>query len=227
MSLIFDKPNTIFPKRWAKAGDTLYVYDSKNLGLKCYIKAASYKDTVLLADDASEVNEGDLVTNARYCPDITIKNTTITNRRSRLCLQAANSIDIHDCDIDICPYLAAIYISAAFHYWGEAGSVKDVNIYNNNIILPSLEGAINIQKQKLAPPYGIYIKTKDKKSLYRYKNISVHNNKIDGSIYVESTDCISIKSNNIKTTGKTIETEDCTAIDVSDNNETIISSAAL
>lgn len=227
LSLIFDKPNSIFPKRWTKTGDTLYVYDRKSLVLKCRIKVLSYKDALLLADDASEVNKGDFVINARYLPDITIKNTTITNSRSRICLQSANSVDIHDCNIDICPHLAAIYISAAFHYWGEAGSVKDVNIYNNKILLPSLKDAADVQKKKIAPPYGVYIKTEDVNSLYRYKNISIHNNKIDGSISVSSTDGISIKSNDIKTTGSTIEIKSCTDVEISDNKETIVCSSNL
>lgn len=226
LSLIFDKPNALFPKRWTQPGDLLYVYDKDNLGLKCKIKSVSCNEEKLVVDDASMVNAGDFITNANYCPDICIRNTTFTNSRSRLCLQSANSIDIHDCNIDICSRLAAIYISAAFRYWGEAGSVKDVNIYNNRISQPSLEGASEIQKQN-TDPIAIRVKTEDIKSFYRYSNINIHNNQIEGRIFVASTDGVVIKSNQIKAKKPTVETANCTDTNIVDNDESVVCDANL
>ena len=109
---------------------------------------------------------------------------------------------------------------------GEAGSVKDVNIYNNRISQPSREGASEIQKQT-TDPYAIRVKTEDIKSFYRYSNINIHNNKIEGRIFVASTDGVVIKSNQIKAKKPTVETANCTDTNIVDNDESVVCDADL
>ncbi len=202
MTVTFDKPGALFPARWGAAGDTLIVYDGQTLRDKGEITLTSADggNLQIRPDSAVQILPGDYVVNRAYIPEITIRNTTAVNSRSRFCIQAAEKLEISRCYFDMVGFLSPVYISSAFRYWGEGGWVENVDIHDNEIRMPFDPDANPIMRP------AIWIRVNDINAMTglptganppqtRYLNIRIRNNTIAGTIEASHCEGLEITGN--------------------------------
>ncbi len=201
LSLVFDKPDALFPKRWGRAGDTLLVYDGETLAEKARVRVASVQgngETLLLdAADAGKVSFGDYVVNMAYIPDeVILRHCTAFNCTSRIVIQAARRVEICGCRTKG----VSLYFSSACRYWGEGGLVENVDIHDNEVrMLPALNGSgwnapavwmrVNDRKPGTTENIG---KTPPRP---RYRNLRSHGNVIEGRLDISNCDGVEIVNN--------------------------------
>lgn len=196
LDLFFDKLTPLFPKRWGKSGDSLYLYDGKSLQRKAELRIKSVKENIItLTPDHSktQIEKGDYVINKEYCPEIIIRDCEMLFCRSRFCIQAASKMDFYNNRL-ISRSAVPLYISAAFRTWGEGGFVRDISIYENEIV--KLEEPL--LPSEFANPRAIWIRINENDPAaikLRYRNIRIFHNKITGIVDVTHVDGLEISDN--------------------------------
>lgn len=198
LTLYFDKPSAIFPKRWGRTGDVLAVFDSETLELKTKIRIGTIMENELTfsADPAApEIQPGDYVVNVYYRPEITIRNCTGLRSRSRIVIQSAERAEICGCRFDFSAFNVPVYISSAFRGWGEAGIVENVSVHDNELLClkaPGQSGSLT------ASPKAVWIRVNDhdpKSVKTRYRNIRIFRNRIAGDVVADNVDSLEISGN--------------------------------
>lgn len=185
-TLIFDKENPIFPKRWGKAGDVIRVYEKETLRIKGETRLTYASENQIAAENSELLEEGDFVVNTEYCPDIVIRSCVAQKSRARIAVQAAKSLLVENCTLRQCPIKPQLYISAAFRYWGEGGGVENVTIRNNILDAIAEDGRAVFIRLNEKDGYG-----KD----YFYKNVSIENNTVSGIIDVNKVHGLRLSGN--------------------------------
>ena len=95
---------------------------------------SSCRGDILTEHGAVEIREGDLVTNDKYYPDVTIQNCNFYGCRTRtLCLQGTNSLTLQKCTFNNVSK-KTIYCTTAFDHWQEAEPLCNVTIKDNVFI---------------------------------------------------------------------------------------------
>ena len=180
--LFFDKEYPLFPKRWAKTGDVLTVYDSENLSVKGKVKILWVREEQIMVDHPELMRKGDFVINDKYRPDILIRNSEFYHARSRLCIQSAVRLEITGCTFRMESHKAQLYISTAFHYWGEAGGVDLADIHDNVFYTENCPG---IWARLNESNFTDKAKIHGKLSIYRNKFIHCHGSIHDSSYHAD------------------------------------------
>lgn len=207
LELYFDKPHALFPKRWGRSGDLLRLHDGASLEYLGDLRVDDIQENIVRWVPANEgrltrpPRPGDYVVNAFYNPEITIRNCVALNSRSRICLQAASRAEIYGNHFDMVSYLAPVYISAAFNYWGEAGYVQNVDIHDNIFYcIPAPQEPDHAGHRE-----AIWVRVNEKVEgapdciRNRHHNISIHHNTIFGNVVASNVDNLSIHHNRFDT----------------------------
>jgi len=190
----YDKKVPIVPPIWAQKGDKLRVYNPHTLEFKGYATVADFKDKRVWIDEGSiKMQVGDLITNEYYFPTVEISRVTCKNCRSRpFVLQSTDSAKITDCDIFGCG--PAIYISAAFYKWLEAGPAKNIEIVGNRFHPTATRNNSNMG--------CVFIRLSEDPQMkfhHIHKNMVIKNNSFEGipyyPIWVYATDGVKIEGN--------------------------------
>ena len=146
-SVFFDKPYCEFPKRWAQAGDVLYVRDGKTLADKGTVTLAAYEDELPFDDPAREgitkcahltftadadVEPGDFLSNSSFYADAEIRRCTFDGCPRCLVLQGVSSALVEDNDFR--DTRRGVYLSSAYHFWSECGPVRNAVVRGNRFV---------------------------------------------------------------------------------------------
>ena len=185
--------------------------------LKGKITVKSFKDGVITFDELPfAVDESDVVSNETYYPNVIIRDNVIRHQRNRaLTFQAVNSLLVENNTIEGSP--AAIYISAAFNGYYEAGPSENVVIrnnyfYGNSIRKANYNGVIHT---------WVFGSADFQKDLYHiHRNMTIENNTFVNTniapIYVSLTDGVKINGNKFvdchTKNGERIVLRNCTEI---------------
>lgn len=194
VSINYDKKVPIVPPIWAMPGDKLRVYDPNTLAFKGYATVADFKDKrVTVTSDSVGMKVGDLITNEYYFPTVEISRVTCKNCRSRpFVLQSTDGARITDCDIYGCG--PAVYISAAFYKWLEAGPAKNIEIVGNRFH-PTTERS----NSNLGCVFIRLAEDPEMKFEHIHKNMVIKDNSFEGipyyPIWVYATDGVTVEGN--------------------------------
>lgn len=213
ITLMLDKANARFPKRFIEAGDPLYVFDGETLGFKGKMSVLSVggdEGEEITADNPNIASEHDYIFNYFYMPDVTITGTTVIRSRSRLCIQSGKNVEIYGNGSDTCMFQACIYISVAFSHWREGGIAENVSIHDN-VLCPVGEGK-----------RAIWLRINEKepeKVQFRHGKISIENNRIfGGTVDLTAAESVTVCGNTIKICGtEPLALRDCRNVTISGN----------
>ncbi len=221
MELFLDKPNALFPKRWGCAGDILAVFDGETLEKKAKIRIEDIRENSIAWTSAAprKVRKGDYVINTFFTPSVVIRRCVVVNSRSRFCIEAAEKAEIYDNRFCMGPSQSPIYISSGFRQWGEAGTVENISIHDNELLsIPDPSCPIGCTHRE-----GVWIRINDQEPELvktRYKNIRIFNNRIAGNIVAENTDGIEIRNNLLDADPQTaVRIKRCTGICIESNRK--------
>lgn len=194
IKLVYNKIGGVVSPYWCEKGDKLRIYDPNTLVLKGKVAVlSSCRGDILIEHGAVDIRKGDLVTNDKYYPDVTIQNCNFYGCRTRtLCLQGTNSLTLQKCTFNNVSK-KTIYCTTAFDHWQEAGPLCNVTIKDNvfygtkgwygagSVIHVDVSGS---KYQNISP---------------LHKNISIENNcfkNIAGRpIEIHLTDGVTVKNN--------------------------------
>lgn len=220
--VIYNKPFGIVSPSWAQENDVLRVYSSKDFSLKGKITVKSFKDGVVTFDELPfTVDESDIISNETYYPNVIIRGNVIRNQRNRaFTFQAVSSLLVENNTIEGSP--AAIYISAAFNGYYEAGPAENIVIrnnyfYGNSIRRVNYNGVIHT---------WVFGSADFQKDLYHiHRNMTIENNTFVNTnispIYVSLTDRVKISGNKFvdchTKNGEKIVLRNCTEISCENN----------
>lgn len=219
LTLIYNKINGVVSPYWCTNGDLLRVYDPETLELKGKVKViASDRGNIELESSDVQVKVGDLISNNKYYPDVTVRGCTFSRNRGRaLCLQGSDNILVENCRF-IKSSCCSIFLSSAFDYWQEVGPLTNVTIKNNffcdcdtrvdkdnrSTILVQMEGT---KYQDIQPIH---------------KNVRIENNRFENinglSIHASKVDGIVVKDNefvNCNCDGESVVIERCENVSLS------------
>ena len=153
VTAIFDKPYCQHPKRWAQAGDVLFVRDGKTLADKGTLTVENYTDGLPYGDKEgiftcaevtfttdSAVAAGDFISNSAMYVDAEIRRNTFKGSKRVLTLQGIHSAVVEDNTFT--DTYKSVYISSAYTFWSECGPAKNVTVRNNRFIRPHMPSVI-------------------------------------------------------------------------------------
>jgi hypothetical protein len=216
--IIYDKIGGKIAPEWGLKGDKLRVYNSDTLDFKGYAVIDSFKDGVVTVDgDSVALLPGDLITNEAFFPEFEATRCVAKNCRSRpFVIQSTNKARISDCDFYGCG--PAVYISAAFKIWLEAGPAKNIEIIGNRFHRTSPRG------KNTGDIFIRIAEDPDCKMWHKHENILIKDNVFENvpfyPIWVYAADNVKILSNTFKDCNGgegDIHILNCTETEISDN----------
>ncbi len=222
----YDKKVPIVSPIWAVKGDKLRVYDPETLAFKGYVTVENFENKrVYTQKGGAELCIGDLITNEYYFPSVEISRVVCKNCRSRpFVLQSTDQATVTDCDFYGCG--PALYISAAFYKWLEAGPAKNITIEGNRFH-PTWARSANTGM--------IFIRIAEDpqmKFYHMHKNIVIKNNTFEGipfyPIWAYAADGVTIEGNLFTDCGEEAEMFilNCTDVKLENNRRIAEGNAA-
>ncbi len=217
----YDKKVPIVPPIWAVKGDKLRVYDPHTLYFKGYVTVEDFKDKRIYAQKGgAELCVGDLITNEYYFPSVEISGVVCKNCRSRpFVLQSTDIATVTDCDFYGCG--PAIYISAAFYKWLEAGPAKNITIEGNRF------HSTWARSKNTGMVFIRLAEDPEMKFHHIHKNIVIRNNRFEGipfyPIWAYATDGLTVEGNRFENCGDNAEVFvfNCTDVSIRDNTRIV------
>ena len=195
MKVIYNKPLGVVSPDWAKPKDILKIYTSDTFLLKGEIEVKTFENGTVTFDKPDfEITESDRITNKAYYSDIVIRNCMARHLRGRFCIQAAKSLLFENNNID--GTSNAVYMTAAFNGYYEAGPTENIIIRNNTFYGDN----INVKGNNGVVHAWVFASSEEQQKLFHiHKNITVENNTFMNTlvppVYISLTDGVTIKNN--------------------------------
>ncbi len=214
--IVYDKIGGKIAAEWGMAGDRLRIYDPDTLEFKGYAVIESFSNSTVKTSGV-ELKVGDLITNETFFPEFNAIRCVCKNCRSRpFVIQSTDKAVVRDCEFEGCG--PAVYISAAFKIWLEAGPVKNVEIVGNKF-------GRTIERNKNNGAVFIRLaEDPEQKLWHKHENITVRNNVFEGvsyyPVWAYATDGIIIENNTFIDCNDgegDIRIRNCTDIRIKDN----------
>ncbi len=189
--IVYDKIGGRIAPEWGMKGDKLRVYDPDTLDFKGYSIIESFVGDVVKTTGL-KLTCGDLITNETFFPELEAVRVVCKNCRSRpFVIQSTDKAIIRDCRFDGCG--PAVYISAAFKIWLEAGPAKNVEIIGNRF------GATSERNKQTGAVFIRLAEDPEQKLWHKHENITIRDNEFIGipyyPIYAYATDGITVEDN--------------------------------
>ncbi len=189
--IIYDKIGGKIAAEWGEKGDKLRVYNPDTLDFKGYAVIESFKDGYVTTS-GNKLTAGDLITNESFFPEFNAVRCVCKNCRSRpFVIQSTDKALIKNCEFYGCG--PAVYISAAFKIWLEAGPVKNVEIIGNKF------GKTTERNKNNGAVFIRLAEDLEQKMWHKHENITVRGNEFEGipyyPIWAYATDGVTIEDN--------------------------------
>lgn len=127
LRLVDRKPQAL-PDGWARAGDTIDVYDPKTLSVKGSLRLTRYKDgAAVFAPVKFALAKGDIVANVRHLPAVRIQDCSVENTRARAFLLQTRHVSVERSRFRGFPS-PAIIVSSDVKTWNEMAPTVDCAI---------------------------------------------------------------------------------------------------
>ena len=195
------KPRPLSPD-WARAGDTVSVYDPKTLHPKGSLKLTSYKDgEAVFAQAKFDLATGDIFANVRHLPTVRITGCSVENTRARAFLLQTRHVSVENSRFRGFP-CPAIIVSSDVTLWNEMAPTEDCAI--RDCTFEKCAWTLNGR-----PRGAIVVKISHDDRQYdapagTYRNVRLTGNRFSdigaSAIYVESTDGLRISDNSFRRT---------------------------
>ncbi len=214
--IVYDKIGGKIAPEWGMAGDKLRVYDPDTLDFKGYAVVESF-DGGVVKTSGMELKVGDLITNETFFPEFNAIRCVCKNCRSRpFVIQSTDKAIIRDCEFYGCG--PAVYISAAFKIWLEAGPVKNVEIIGNKF------GTTTERNKNNGAVFIRLAEDPEQKYWHKHANITVRDNEFIGipyfPVWAYATDGITVSGNTFTDCNSgdgDVRIKNCTEVTVEDN----------
>ena len=125
---LVDRQPKPLPSGWARAGDTIDVYDPKTLNVKGSLRLTGYRDGALtFAPVTFRPDKGDIVANVRHLPTVRVTGCSVENTRARAFLLQTRHVSVEGSRFRGFPS-PAIIVTSDVVMWNEMAPTVDCEI---------------------------------------------------------------------------------------------------